>query len=73
MRSGKWHMIEGIELQNQEKIRMLGEKETYKYLKILEVEAIKQVEMKEKIKKSISREQGNYLKPNYVVEISSKE
>ena len=31
MKSGKWHMTEGIELLNQEKIRMLGEKETHKY------------------------------------------
>ena len=41
--------IKGIELPNQEKIRMLREKETYKYLGILEVDTIKQVEMKEKI------------------------
>ena len=27
--------MEGIELQNQENIRALGEKETYKYLGIL--------------------------------------
>ena len=42
MRSGKGQMTEGIELPNQGKIKMLGEKETYKYLGILE--------MKEKIK-----------------------
>ena len=30
---------------------MLGEKETYKYLGILEADNIKQAEMKEKIKK----------------------
>ena len=40
--------MEGIELPNQENIRMLREKETYKYLGILEVDTIKQVEMKEK-------------------------
>ena len=48
MKSRKWHMTEGIELPNQEKIRTLGEKENYKYLGILEVDTIKQVEMKEK-------------------------
>ena len=32
MKSRKWHMTEGIELPNQEKIRALGEKETNKYL-----------------------------------------
>ena len=35
----------------KKKIRMFGEKETYKYLGILEADTIKQVEMKEKIKK----------------------
>ena len=40
-----------MELPNQDKIRMLGKKETYKYLGIFEADTIKQVEMKEKIKK----------------------
>ena len=52
MKSRKWHMMEGIELQNQEKIRMLREKKTYKYLEILEVDTVKQVVMKEKIKRT---------------------
>ena len=42
-------------MTNQEKIRMLGEKETYKYLGILEADTIKQVEMKENIKKEYLR------------------
>ena len=49
MKSEKWHLTEGIELTHQEKIRTFGEKETYKYLGILEPETIKQVEMKEKV------------------------
>ena len=48
MKSGKLHLME---LPNQDKIRTLGEKETCKYLSILEADTIKQVEMKEKIKK----------------------
>ena len=40
---------------NQDKIRMLGEKETYKYLGILEADNIKQVEMKDKIQKEYLR------------------
>ena len=44
-----------MELLNQEKIRTLGEKETYKYLRLLEADAIKQVLMKEKIKKEYLR------------------
>ena len=44
-------MMEGIELTNQEKNRMLGERETGKYVGILEADTIKQVKMKEKIKR----------------------
>ena len=44
-------MTEGIEQPNQDKIRPLGEKKTYKYLEILETDNIKHAEMKEKIKK----------------------
>ena len=51
MKSGKWHMGKGIEWPNQEKSRTLGENKTYKYLGILEADTIKQVEMKEKIKR----------------------
>ena len=43
-----------MEQPNQEKIRMLSEKETYKYLRILEADTIKRVEMKEKILKKSS-------------------
>ena len=56
-KSGKQHVTEGIELPNLEKIRTLGEKETYKYLGILEADTIKHAEIKEKkLKKSISGE-----------------
>ena len=48
MKSGKRHLTDGIELPNQDKIRTLEEKETYKYLGILEADTIKQVEIKEK-------------------------
>ena len=49
MKSGKRHLTDRTELPNQDKIRTLGENETYKYLGILEADAIKQVEMKDKI------------------------
>ena len=51
MKSGKQHMIEGAKLTNQELFKTLGEKETHKYLGILQADIIKQVETKEKIKK----------------------
>ena len=47
MKSGKRHMTDGMELPNHDKIRTLGENETYKYL----ADTIKQVEMKDKIRK----------------------
>ena len=62
--SGKWQMTEGIEQPNQEKIRILGEKENYKYLAILEVDTINKQRRKKKLEKSISGEQENYLKPS---------
>ena len=51
MGSGRRHMMDGMELPNQEKIRMLREKETHKYLGILEADTNKQGEMKVKMKK----------------------
>ncbi len=55
IKGGKRQKREGIELPNQERIRTRGEKENYKYLGILEADIIKQVEMKEKIKKEYLR------------------
>ena len=55
MKSGKQHLTDGMELPNQDKVRMLGEKETYKYLGILEADTIKLMEMKEKMKKEYLR------------------
>ena len=48
MKSGKWHMTEEMELPNKKKWTF-REKETYKYFVILETNAIKHVEMKEKV------------------------
>ena len=55
MKSGKRHMNYGMELPNHDKSRKLGENETYKYLGILEADTIKQVEMKDKIRKEYLR------------------
>ena len=41
MKSGRRHLTDRMELPYQGKIRMLGEKKTYKYLGILEVDTIK--------------------------------
>ena len=73
MKRGKRHLTDGMELPNQDKIRTLGKKETNKYYGILEVDTIKQEEMKEKIKKTISEDTKSYLKQNYVAETLSKE
>ena len=55
MKSSKWHLTDGMELPNQHKIRTLREEEIYKYLGILKADTIKQVEIKEKIKKEYLR------------------
>ena len=54
MKSGKRHLIDGMELPNQDKIRTLGEKD------ILEADTIKQVEIKKKFRKNISGESESY-------------
>ena len=41
MKSGKQHFTDGMELPNQDKIRTLEEKETYKHLGILKADIIK--------------------------------
>ena len=41
MKSGKRYLIDGMELPNEDKIRTLGEKKTYKYIGILDVDTIK--------------------------------
>ena len=51
IKSGKRHMTDWMELPNYNKIKMLRENETYKYLDILEADTIKEVEMKDKIQK----------------------
>ena len=61
-----------MELPNQDKIRTLGENETYKYLGILKADTIKQAEMKDKIQKENSGELENYLRQNSLAETSSK-
>ena len=55
MKSGYRHRTDGMELPNQDKIRTLGENESYKYLGILEADTIKQEEMKDKIQKEYLR------------------
>ena len=53
--SRKRETMEGIELQNKESIR---KKENYKNFRILEVENIKQTEMKEKLELSTTKEKS---------------
>ena len=72
-KSGKRLMTDGMELPNQDKIRTLGEKESYKYLSILEADTTKQVESKDKIKKNISGELENYSRQSPLAETLSKE
>ena len=68
----KQHMMEGVELLNQVDIRTLGEKETYKYLGILEGDTINKWKWKKKFKKSISEEPENYSRQNSRAGILSK-
>ncbi len=61
MKIDKQHLTDGMELPNQDNIRTLGEKETYKYLGIWETDTIKQVEMKDNIQKEYLRRSRKLL------------
>ena len=73
MKSDKRHITDEMELPNQDKIRTLGENETYKYLGILEADTIKQVEMKDKIQEEYCRTRNLLEKKTSLTEILSKE
>ena len=51
----KQHMTDGMELPNHDEIKTLGGNKTYKYLGILEADNIKQVKMKDAIRKEYLR------------------
>ena len=65
MKSGQRHRTDGIELPNQDKIRTLGENDANKYLGILEADAIKQVQMKDKIQEECLRRTRNLLETKF--------
>ena len=58
MKSGKQHLKGEMELLNLEKSRTLEDKETCKYLGILEADTIKQVKMTEEIKNRVSSQEN---------------
>ena len=66
-RHEKWQTTYGweMELPNRDKIRTLGENETYKYLGILEGDTIKQVEMKVMIRKEYLRRTRKLLETKH--------
>ena len=55
IKGGKQHLTDGMEQPNLDKIRMLEENETYRYVGILESDTIRQAEMKEIFKKEYLR------------------
>ena len=73
IKSGKRQRTKEIEQSIKVRIRTLGEKDNWKYLGILDEVIIKQVEMKEKIKKITLDERENFLKQSFAAGISSKE
>ena len=73
MKSSRRHLTDGIKISNQDKIRTLGDNETYKYLGILEADTIKNWKWKTKCRKNISGELENYSGQNSVAETLQKE
>ena len=68
MKNGKRHMTERVEQPNQEKIRKHGEKETNKYLGILEADTIKWGEIKWMNKKKYLRRTRKLLETKLLQE-----
>ena len=73
MKSGKRYMTDGMEQTNQDKIRTLGENETYKYLDIWRLTPSSKWKWRTNLKKNISGDLENYLRQNYLAETGSKE
>ena len=73
MKYGKQHLTNGMELTTQDKIIMLEEKETYKYLGIWRLTPSNKWRWKKKLRKNISGELKSYLRQNYQAETLSKE
>ena len=71
MKSGKRHMTDGMELPNLERIRTHEENETYKYLGILEADIIKQVQMKDMIRKEYLRRTRKHSSRNLIKGINT--
>ena len=55
MKSDKKHRTDRIKLQYQDKIRMLGENDVYKYFGIFEADTLKQMQMKDIMQKEYLR------------------
>ena len=72
IKSGKWQMMDGIELPNQEKIRTLREKETYKYLEYWKLTPSNKQRWKKKNKKEYLRKIRNLLETKLYCKFSSK-
>ena len=62
MKKGRYKKIEGIKPPNDQKIKEVIVDNGYKYLGILEVDGIKDKEMKEKIRKKYTRRVRQVLK-----------
>ena len=73
MKSGKRQITEGIEVPNQERTKLLGEKEKHKHQEVFEVDTIKQVKKKKNKEKRSSDKWKKFLKPSSAAEILLKE
>ena len=72
MKSGKRHLMDGMELPNQEKIKTFRGKETYIYMGYWKMILPNNRRWKKK-NKSISEEPESYPRQNYIVETLSNE
>ena len=73
MKSGKWHLTDGMKLPNQDKIRTHEEKKPTNTRASWKLTQSNKWKWKKKLRKNISGEIESYPRQNYVAETLSKE
>ena len=73
MKSDNWHLTDGMEVPNQDKIRTLAENETYKYWASWRVTLSSKGKWKKKLRNNISEELENSSRQNTLAGTLSKE
>ena len=73
MKSGKWHLTDGMEIPNEDNMRTHAENETYKYLGVLEADTKwKWKSQKEHLRKTRKLPETKLFRRNVFKEINAR-